>query len=531
MPDTKTVLTEDNKLKESPDEKGEIRHGHGPDSDSHTEVAEGKAVFRDKTGTWTLINGTPDPTLAHFYKHKELRAHTRQEVDFKLGELLDKFDILEAKWGEHTRKMGPWTPDTEEITLTSSTLISEAIELDEKVLNLRKICNAQADSWEAEPERTIGLSDTCHATSRKLAHIEARNQSSLRCLKLKTLFTSEQHAIDWTELRDEANQHATFIADLEWRIDEHAEHIGVLAAYLKALLPDYDETSSSAEKCAQDKLKEEKKVLRTIKNQDSKIIELNEKIALKDRALEEVESGIRARELDAKLREEAVKEKERKLNSQPLRVPQESHKSAAKQSKAANGVWKSQLEVAQGKAIDLENQLQRMTAAKSVLELDYNATVAELEALKIKQTEDTSDDTELAKLKEDRDKFRGLYEANRTNDQIVGDKVKKAVREAKANFQAEFEAWKARALEIIRATDEKYLDAEGIIRVAENMTKEVLARAGSAPRVDAQDELMLEKGQVLTDLLEENKAKDEEIAVKDAEIARLKAAISDLIRP
>ena len=198
-----------------------------------------------------------------------------------------------------------------------------------------------------------------------------------------------------------------------------------------------------------------------------------------------------------------MKVKEQELKSQARRTANEPTKESAKELKAAKAQWDKELKEAREKAVGLEEQLKSLTENHDILKLDYDAAISELEDLKAKSTEQKKEEIKekFRKLKEDRDKYKGLHEANRSNGKIIEDKIAKAVRIAEANQNAGFEAWKAKEAEVIRDMDERLLALDEGLR--------------------SSDERIQDLSRAKVGLLEENGA-------QKVEITRLEKAIAEL---
>ena len=206
---------------------------------------------------------------------------------------------------------------------------------------------------------------------------------------------------------------------------------------------------------------------KSVRNMGRREQELTEKLALKEKRLEEMESGIRAQVRDVKLREDAVKERELKIKEQQRRVavPTESTKEATKELKTAKAQWEKQLREAERRIDGLEQELKDLTEKYDILQLDYDATVAD------RQNANNEPDNlvmeKLHMLEEDRDYFKSLYEASRSNEKIIQHRISQAVRIAEATQDATFNTWKAKQKEVILDADRKLAAAEAKVEVAE----------------------------------------------------------------
>jgi chromosome segregation ATPase len=193
-----------------------------------------------------------------------------------------------------------------------------------------------------------------------------------------------------------------------------------------------------------------------------------------------------------------------KINEQQRRVavPTESTKEASKELKTAKAQWEKQLRDAEQKSDCLEQQLQDLTEKDHILQLDYDAVVAD------RQNVDNESDNlvieKLHKLEEDRDHFRSLYEAHRSNAKIIQHRISQAVRIAEARQDAIFNSWKAKQKEVILDADRKLAAAEAKAKVAEKRASNMgFAREARVSEIlDRMDESIKELSTAKLDLLD-----------------------------
>ena len=243
---------------------------------------------------------------------------------------------------------------------------------------------------------------------------------------------------------------------------------------------------------------------RSERNMGRREQELIEKLAFKDKRLEEMESGIRAQIRDVKLREDAVKERELKIKEQQRRVavPTESTKEASKELKTAKAQWEMQLKDAERKIDGLEQQLKDWTEKYDILQLDYDAAVAD------RQNVDNESDNQVMEklhmLEEDRDHFKSLYEAHRSNEKIIQHRMSQAVRIAEARQDATFNSWKGKQKEVLLEADRKLAAAEAKAEVAEKRASNMgFAREARVSEIlDRMDESIKELSRAKLDLLD-----------------------------
>jgi chromosome segregation ATPase len=270
-------------------------------------------------------------------------------------------------------------------------------------------------------------------------------------------------------------------------------------------------------------VKAHKDLEKVLNKRDVKVGELNKKITSLNKRLEEMESGVRCRERDVKLREDAVKTREQELKSQP-RKAKELTNDSGKELKAA----RAQIREAEGKIVDLEKKLKSAADDHNILKLDYDASLSELEALKAndanadpKHSQKTRE--QFRKLKEDRDKFKGLYEANRSSEKTMQDRITKAVRTAEAKQNATFEAWKARTQQVAQETVQKLEITEAKAEAAEQLASEtrVAAEARISEVLKDTDERIKDLSRAKLGLAAENSDKDTEIEQLKQQLAAL----------
>lgn len=175
---------------------------------------------------------------------------------------------------------------------------------------------------------------------------------------------------------------------------------------------------------------------------------------------------MKQRGLDLKNREEDAKAKLHKQDK-------EASKSTGKELK----LFKAKLKDSEATIANLEKQLTAAAENHEVLKLDFAATTSDLEVLKATTMENRSDivlKEELRKVRKDMEKYKGLYERNRTNEQIIKDNIANAVRVAEGKQAAQFELWKARTAEVVADADWKLAAAEERALAAEKVSNKSL---------------------------------------------------------
>lgn len=213
---------------------------------------------------------------------------------------------------------------------------------------------------------------------------------------------------------------------------------------------------------------------------------------------QELEAGMRSREVDVKLREDAVKVKEQELKAQSRRTTNEG-KEAGKELKLAKAQWEKQLKAEEDKVAGLEGELKSANDKYDILKLDYDAVLSELDTLKTKVAEQKPSDKvkeAFRKIKEERDQFKGLYEAARTDEPIINDRIQNAVRLMEAKKDAELAATRWALGERVRSLDKKLDVAEARAEVAEKRAIDVLDAAGVTS-------VLIERNEKLIELYEE----------------------------
>ncbi|PMD32224.1 hypothetical protein L207DRAFT_640499 [Hyaloscypha variabilis F] len=289
------------------------------------------------------------------------------------------------------------------------------------------------------------------------------------------------------------------IALLERTVDEHEATERVLKAKIECL-------------------EESQKALTRAHGRE--VAELTATVAAQKEEYNRWEVEIKGRERDVRVREDAVNSKEHELKSQP-RQTKESAKESAKVLKIA----RTQLKASEARATDLESKLQSAADEHQILKLDYETTVSELEALKAASANPNHDPREeiqeqLRKLKEDRDKFRGLYESTRSTEPIIKDRIAQAVHLAKEEMTAvmnnEIDALKAKAEQTARETATEMQALEK--KVSETS---IAAEARISEIVRDADERIKDLSRAKVALVAENMA-------KDGEIERLKQQLTAL---
>jgi len=289
----------------------------------------------------------------------------------------------------------------------------------------------------------------------------------------------------------------------------------------------YHQSSSREKKLELEKAEKSlEKAGKALKARDRSITELKESIAAHERKYNELEKDIKTRERDVRVREDAAKVREHELNSQS-RGAKEATKETGKELKTV----RSQLKVSEAKVVELEKKIQSAADEYQILKLDFDTTVSELETLRAAKAEDRKPEAKMQeqfrKLKEDRDKFRGLYETARTNEPIIQDRIAKAVRLAKAeaatSLNTQFEVWKERTKEVIHSTDEKFREAEARAKELEGKIGETSVEAEA--RIS---EILKDTDERIQDLSRAKLGLVAEIGAKDAEISWLKQRLAAL---
>ena len=124
----------------------------------------------------------------------------------------------------------------------------------------------------------------------------------------------------------------------------------------------------------------------------------------------------------------------------------------------------------------LEEELKSANNKYDMLKLDYDVAVSELDTLKESLTDNDPREKIMEvfqKIKADRDRYKGLYEAARTDEAIIQYRIRNAVRLVEAKKDAEIDATKCKAELIFRDLEEKMLAAETRAEEAEKWEKEV----------------------------------------------------------
>lgn len=188
-----------------------------------------------------------------------------------------------------------------------------------------------------------------------------------------------------------------------------------------------------------------------------------------------------------------------------------------------------------------------------MLKLDYDVAVSELDTLKTSLTDNDPREKMVEvfqKIKVDRDRYKGLYEAARTDEAIIQYRIRNAVRLVEAKKDAEIDATKCKAELIFRELEEKLLAAETRAEEAEKWEKEVSDIGGINKVLIARNEkimalyeendrlvqknntLVYEKTRYAKELLDkmgELYAKNAELESKQKENARLNKALASVL--
>ncbi len=250
-----------------------------------------------------------------------------------------------------------------------------------------------------------------------------------------------------------------------------------------------------------------------VRNMGTRVEELTEKLALKDKRLEEVENGIRVQIRDIKLREDALKGRELRIKEQQPRVaaPTELTKEASKELKIAKAQWEKQLREAEQRIDRLEQQLKDLIEKYDLLQLDYDAAVSDRQ--KVNEESDALLTEKLRTLEKDRDHFRSLYEAHQNSQKRIQHLISQAVLSAEARRNAIFNSWKAKQKEVILDVDRKLAEAEAKAEAAEKRasTMGFSREAKISETLDRMDESIAELSRTKMGILYENMDKDAEI--------------------
>ncbi|KAN0089999.1 hypothetical protein V8E51_018578 [Hyaloscypha variabilis] len=284
---------------------------------------------------------------------------------------------------------------------------------------------------------------------------------------------------------------------------------------------DEHEATESALRAEIECLQESQKALTRAHGRE--VAELTATVAAQKEEYNALEVEIKGRERDVRVREDAVNSKEHELKSQP-RQTKENAKESAKELK----ITRTQLKAAEARATDFENKLQSAANEHQILKLDYETTISELEALKVASTNPNHNPSEemqeqLRKLKEDRDKFRGLYESTRSTEPIIKDRIAQAVHLAKEQMTAvmnnEIYALKAEAEQIARETATE-------MQALEKKVSEIsiAAEARISEIVRDADERIKDLSRAKVGLVAENMAKDGEIERLKQQLAALSSS-------
>jgi len=201
----------------------------------------------------------------------------------------------------------------------------------------------------------------------------------------------------------------------------------------------------------------------------------------------------------------------------------------------------------------LEEELKSANNKYDMLKLDYDVAVSELDTLKTSLTDNDPREKMVEvfqKIKVDRDRYKGLYEAARTDEAIIQYRIRNAVRLVEAKKDAEIDATKCKAELIFRELEEKLLAAETRAEEAEKWEKEVSDIGGINKVLIARNEkimalyeendrlvqknntLVYEKTRYAKELLDkmgELYAKNAELESKQKENARLNKALASVL--
>jgi hypothetical protein len=201
----------------------------------------------------------------------------------------------------------------------------------------------------------------------------------------------------------------------------------------------------------------------------------------------------------------------------------------------------------------LEEELKSANNKYDMLKLDYDVAVSELDTLKTSLT-DTDPREKIMevfrKIKADRDRYKGLYEAARTDEAIIQYRIRNAVRFVEAKKDAEIDATKCKAELIFRDLEEKLLAAETRAEEAEKWEQEVsdigginkvlIARNEKIMALYEENDWLVQKNNTLVyektrfakeilDKMGELHEKNAELESKQKENARLNKALASVL--
>lgn len=156
---------------------------------------------------------------------------------------------------------------------------------------------------------------------------------------------------------------------------------------------------------------------------------------------DELQRRLKEEQCQLRDREDSLKIREADLKAQQLK----NQKALQKESKVSD----AQLRIEQSKVADLEKRLHTSDDALRTLRLDYDSVSTDLQELKLSDSankaKNSSESDHLAsiqKLKEDLERYKGLYHATRSNEEIIQGRIDKAVREKNkelSDFREELE--------------------------------------------------------------------------------------------
>jgi len=162
----------------------------------------------------------------------------------------------------------------------------------------------------------------------------------------------------------------------------------------------------------------------------------------------------------------------------------------------------------------LEEELKSADNKYDMLKLDYDVAVSELDTLKESLTDNDPREKTMEvfqKIKADRDRYKGLYEAARTDEAIIQYRIRNAVRLVEAKKDAEIDATKCKAELIFRELEEKLLAAETRAEEAETRAEEAETRAEEAEKWEKEvsdiggiNKVLIARNEKIMALYEEN---------------------------
>ena len=155
----------------------------------------------------------------------------------------------------------------------------------------------------------------------------------------------------------------------------------------------------------------------------------------------------------------------------------------------------------------LEEELKSANNKYDMLKLDYDVAVSELDTLKESLTDNDPREKTMEvfqKIKADRDRYKGLYEAARTDEAIIQYRIRNAVRLVEAKKDAEIDATKCKAELIFRELEEKLLAAETRAEEAETRAEEAEKWEKEVSDIGGINKVLIARNEKIMALYEEN---------------------------